>query len=309
MSSFGFRFRFLLPEDFRIQCDEKTLSILLPDLAKPLVLKSVSGSKINESGNLAFFGSGFHTIDEAYHCGVKLKKSLLICGASLHMGIDVGDDKSTNCFFKPIIDAAKAEGYTLLNDVHGVIAYEEDIPIIFGSLNATILIGNPSNRFTEVLTKAYIENPELTLKQTLALELYGMSHFESSLRARFLTLVSAIESLVQRNLRPKEVQDFLVEIRNLTQTSKLSDPEKQSLLKALNELSFNSTTRLCKQLLKRYQKSLRRDAIDFLRECYDIRSRILHDGQQPQGVDLGTKVPELDKFVSQLLIANILKPI
>ncbi|HLE08779.1 MAG TPA: hypothetical protein VI914_04050 [Thermodesulfobacteriota bacterium] len=312
MSTYAFRIRFLLPEDRIINYDGKILEIPLSISDKKLLLKSFSTSKkISESNNLVIFGRGFSSHEEANDCGSRVKNSLLVCGANLQMGIDVGKDTSRGVLSNHFMDMVRKGGAKLLNDIHGLSVYkeEEDMPVFFGSVGGTFISGSSSSKFVEVLTKIYNENPELSDKQTLALELYGAAHFETSLRARFLTLVIAIESLCQYESRAENTLKFLKTLEDLTtKDSTLEKAEKESLLSALRNLKYQSIANSCGKLIKLHQREFSiGDAVEFFKQCYKIRSAILHTGQPSREIRLGTEVSKLDRFVSELLVADILQ--
>lgn len=309
MPSYGFRIRFLLSEAYRINHNANILQISLPTGDKEVLLKSVSVANIKDSINLAIVGSGFSSEHEADICGRRVKNSLLLCGLRLQMGIDVGKDKARGGITKYGKEWLKKttgikEETLLLNDIHGLCVYPEEkgVDVRFVSIGFKVHLGQSSTKFVEEFKKAYKLSPKLTDKQSLALELYNTSHFESSLRARFLTLVTAIECLCVRATRPKTVLDFLKKLIDTTEGADLEPPERKSLIDGLKNLKTESVRKSCLQLA---EKHLGGDAMSLFQECYSIRGGLAHDGKCPGGADIGTYTPKLDKLVSQLILADI----
>jgi hypothetical protein len=137
---------------------------------------------------LAVVATGYRSEDEALRHGQDLMRALQIIGTRLHIGIDPGKDQ--------LVENALKEGeQNFIRDVHGLCVYEENLPVRVISVSGSFILGTGADTFIQELTNTYIENPKLSEKQVLALELYNSSHFELSLRARFLTLVTVVEPI------------------------------------------------------------------------------------------------------------------
>lgn len=301
MTTYGFRIRFLLPGDYAINVDAETLDIPLPSVGLTLVLRSMPESSIRKSRNLTIRGSGFPSEDEARACGRRTKNALMLCGARLRTGFDVGKDKARSGVGKVVKERAREIGVRLLDDVHGLSVFPEDRPVLVFSVSASAVIGKPATRFVEEFGKAYEMSPEFSPKQSLALELYNASKFELSLRARFLTPVIAVECLSTQEEQPRHVLDHVKELVALTKKS-FKGPEKGRILSHLGELKKESISKSCRDLVG---KHLGAEVAKLFKKCYDTRGKIVHDGEPPEGFDLGHYVEELDKIVSQLLIAVV----
>lgn len=300
MPTYGFRIRFLLPEESAIDYDAEILDIPLPSVGLTLVLRSVPESSIRKSRNLTIRGSGFPSEDEARACGRRTKNALMLCGARLRMGIDVGKDWQPPVRIKGLEAMDRYKGVRLLPDVHGLSVFPEDKPVDFPCVKLSRVSLKAATEFVEELGKAYEIAPKLTDKQSLALELYGAAHFESSLRARFLTLVIAVECLSTQEEQPQHVLDHLKELMELTEKS-LEAPKREEIVARLGNLKRESISESCRELVGRY---LGPDAVKLFKDCYDARGKIVHDGEPPEDFDLGSYTRRLDKLVSQLLIAD-----
>ena len=290
-----------MPEESAIDHDAESLDIPLSSAGLTLVLRSVSKTSIRESRNLTIRGTGFPSKEEAYICGRRAKKALMLCGARLRTGFDVGKDKATSGVGKVVKERAREMGIRLLDDVHGLSVFPEDMPVRFISARARLTVSRPPTRFVEEFRKAYEMSPEFSDKQSLAVELYSAAQFESSLRARFLTLVIAVECLSSQEEQSQLVLDHVKELMELTKSS-FEGPEKGRILSRLGELTKESISKSCKEFVARY---LGPEAADLFNECYDARGKIVHDGEPPEGFDLGSYANKLDELVSQLLIAVV----
>lgn len=299
MSTYGFRLRFFLPEGSVINHDSETLEIKLDSAPSSIIkLASNTGMALKKSYDLSMFGTGFSSEDEAYNCGIRIKNSLFFCTTQLQMGVDCGKDKSSSGIGKIIKDKLKEQGILLLDNVHGLSAYPEDKIVRFGGISAAVTIGRPSEKFAEDFKKAYEVSLNFSDKLSLSFELYGASHFEKSLRAKFLSLITAIESLCEQENNSEAAVRHIEDLINQT-ISNFHGPEKESIINRLGQLKKESISRACK---KTVADNLESEDVAQFEYLYNVRSRMLHDGRTPKGVDLGTEVPKLDKIVSKLLI-------
>ena len=304
MSNFGFRLRFLFARGRRIELEEKSVRIPLPELEKAITLKSVGTCKIKDLENLALVGSGFPSEKEARKCGIRLKQSLLILGAKFRLGIDVGKDERKGGVSKFIKEEAKKAGRIILDDIHGLMTYSEELPVNVISLSASGILSMSPKIFIDEFIRIFSLNPELSEKQTLALELYNMSHFESSSRARFVTLVSAIEALSMKRIRSESELKHIDILIQLTKKSGLKKSALDSLINALNNLRDESISKACRNQIR---SCLGKEAMEQFQIFYNVRSTILHSGKIPEDFEMGSGVGKLDKMVSDLLLKDTLR--
>lgn len=284
-----------------IHHDAETLDIPVRPGDVTLVLRSASKISIADSRELIIRGSGFPSKGEAYSCGRKTQNSLMLCSARLRMGIDVGKDKARSGVGKVVKERAREMGVLLLDDVHGLCVFPEDMPVQFVSVSGSLVVGPSAAIFIEEFGKAYKMSPEFADKQSLAFELYSAAQFESSLRARFLTLVIAVECLASQEEQPQHVLDHLKELIRLTKGS-FQGPEKKDIVNGLGRLKSESISKSCRKLVDQY---LGPEAAKLFKYCYEARSKIVHDGASPEDFDLGSYAPKLDELVSRLLIAVV----
>ena len=97
----------------------------------------------------------------------------MVCGARNKIGINPGKDQPTSQAGQIVKERAKQKGIRLLDDVHGLSVFPEDLPVRFISLRARLLVEQPADRFVDAFRRAFEPPPKLSRKQTLALELYA----------------------------------------------------------------------------------------------------------------------------------------
>lgn len=211
MSSYGFRIRFILHHDSTIQHETDTLAILLPEGKHAVLLQSATNQSLRESHNLIIRGSGFASADEAFAFGCRVKNSLMVCSSLLGMSVDLGEDKATSGVGKIIKDEAKKAGFMMLNDVHGLCIYPEDIPVTFSSVNGPKAKGTSTVTFIREFTRAYELAEDINSRQLLAFELYSSSKWTPSKKARLFLLMNALESLVSPDEQSLNIEEIIRE--------------------------------------------------------------------------------------------------
>jgi hypothetical protein len=301
MATFGFRLQFRTSIAQLIDIENESIIIKPRENGRTIKLLPVSKDSNNNCFNLVIQGSGYASGEEASKEGGRIKNSILLSGLSLRMGFDIGKDKIKFQLSKALKDEYKEKyGVQIIDDVHGLVVYSEDKPIDVMSAKITGIVSDSINNFINDFLKYYKNNYIISEKQSLALELYNLSHFDKSLRGRYLTLVTVIESLSIREERSGVSIRHLEELIEITKGSNLETPEKESLIKGLEALRKESISRSCRKLVKRH---LGQKRVKEFQEYYDVRGHILHNGAPPDGVDLD--IDSLDRFVADLLIANV----
>ncbi|MGB3478752.1 MAG: hypothetical protein WBB67_06295 [bacterium] len=302
MPTFGFRIRFILPENKRINCSQNSIEIELPSKHKIQLSAYQSNIAIKDSKNLILKGSGLKTKEEARNIGEKLKNSIMLTSAILQIGVDIGEDKADFTIGRFLKEKAEKSGIRLMEDIHGMCVSPEDMPVqwVLSELNATI--STSYDKFVKTLTESIILVPEkFDERQYLSLELYNASYFESSLPAQFLTLVSAVECLAKREQKETDVINHIEKLISYTRDS-YTGPEKENLISRLGGLKKDSISSSCNKIVKHY---LGRESMEYFCYCYGIRSKILHEGIPPTGIELGADAAKLNKLVSQLILKII----
>lgn len=312
MPNYKFRVKFRLPPSSGLNHDEPALDIHRPSGQGGYALRASGGQSIKDSQWLALEDSndGFSTEEEASDAGDLVRSAILWCGIQMRLGMDVGDGKAHGGATQYLKRKVRREqGIQLLNDVHGLNVYEKDpeLPTRFISGSATAQGLRDVSQFEQHFNEAMDMNLHLTDKESLACELYGLSHFESSVRARFLTLVIAIESISKAQRRSDSAVEHVEQLIEATRNSSLSSPEVASLCSILGNLKNESISKSGRDLVDRclgQSQYGNKTAKGFFRDCYDIRCDLVHSGKPTdESINLGHLITELDRLVADLLVS------
>lgn len=306
MPTFRFRFRFNIAHKGIISGDDDQYAFTLPN-GKAATLHAVGASKFCEAKSFVILSGGYSTKKEALDYGFKLKDAVLCYGTVFRVGVDVGKDKASGFVSKYVKDKVFDEhGIVMIDDVHGVTVYSEEHPTTCSSISATGLVNVRDAVFvTDKLNDLINESYVLCEQLKLAMELMTSSFFESSSRARFLTLVLAAESVLSPEDRSKEVRSVVDELKKVTRFSNLSDQEKSSILGTLNWLYKDSISQSLKKLAllhlpsKTYQEL---PSHKFIQKCYEARSKLVHSGAvDEEKHNIGTLAANLEVYMKDML--------
>lgn len=313
MSTCHFRVRFRLPEHRFLDSEERTLHIRTSPDSRAYVLDAVSGGALRDSQWLLIkdVGGGFATEAEALRAGRHVKNAVMWWGAKERVGVDVGDDTTDTVVTQYAIDLVREEqGIRLLNELHGLQVYEEDLelPTQFVASSVEATLRKSIDVFKQHFCQAVDMGLELNDRETLAFELYGLSHFESAERARFLTLISVVESISEAKARSPEAVGHVEELIRLTRESGLPSAEISSMVGSLNWLRQESISKTCKDFVETFlggEQYGGKPAKKFFEVCYAVRSQLVHNGKpSDETLDFRTLVTELDRLVADLLSAS-----
>jgi hypothetical protein len=296
---------------FRIQCrlagsvfgtNERKFPLTLPALTSPIQVNRPERGSSTEGQSLILWCGGFTSEDEARAAGVRVKTAVMLAGVLLGFGIDVGTDQ----VISPA--AQRRDGQLdehLQPDVHGLqVMPEIEGRILFGSVRFGGLVPkNFPENFQKRVAESYALNKVLTKKQTLAAQLYNQSHFLSSDTARFVTLISAVEALSEQSNRSPVAVALIAQMIQMTAAAgDLKEGERKSLKDALGNLRRVSIGSTCRALVKMHCGA---PAAKYFTRAYDIRSKLVHEGEPPPGTDLAAELRDLDTLVRHLVVKHV----
>jgi hypothetical protein len=218
VTTFDFRIKCYLPKAQGLAVPTEGAEIMFPDCEKPVKLFSPQPGR--DRNSLIISSQGISSKERAEEIGQRTRTSLSLCSAGLQLGIDVGRDAP----FSGFSDVRAS----VRNEVHGLDVFPTEqtrgfISVEIGRPRKTHPL--PLERFVSELQKHYERNPGLTAKQQLALELYNSSHYETSEKTRFLTLITAIEVLVKRNRQPEQMQNLITDFIKTIDKIRLKEEE------------------------------------------------------------------------------------
>ena len=310
MISFRYRLRFFVHAKGVVQHDKRKHDFLTSN-GKEVSLSCLDADSIAQGTELVLTAGGYPDEESALGEGRKVKQSLLLAGAKLHIGVDAGKDNPSSFLGAAVREKVLTEyGVNIVNNVLGLSVYSEDIPVKTFSASA---IGLVSPKTAEIFVQTILDlsavASKLDEKTMLSLELYGASHYERSDRARFLTLVLAAEALLEPKRRESFSGAFVEGLIRSTENSELGRPEKESLLGSLRWLRKESISRSLKRLAQKYvpEKSYESmPAVTFISKCYQVRSTLVHTGNyDASGIGLGVLAAQMNVFLSDVLVAKV----
>jgi hypothetical protein len=198
----------------------------------------------------------------------------------------------------------------ILDDIHGLVVYEDSEPQPrFASAGAQVGFARSKDAFVEAFLEGFALADRPTPSQILAMEIYNLSHFESSLRARFVTLITAVECISKPQDQASEIKDLVERLTKLAEADdvirRLNNENRalrESFLGRLKGLKKESIGKACERIVF---ARLGESGKSQFKEWYDTRSKIVHTGVVPDGINVGSEVTRLDEMVSQLLLAEI----
>jgi len=282
-----------------IEIKEREIRLDLSGMLPIEVFLSARDRQTGQSLLTAWCG-GFESEAAAEAAGLRLKTALILVGIVEGVGIDAGNNQIIGPAFR------RKDGQPderLQPEVHGL----QVVPDVAGLLFGSIRFGRPVTRISPAnLQKRVAESDALgkplTKRQLLAAQLYNQSHFHSSDAARFLTLISAVESLAERSLRAPFVLQLIEQMIQMVKASMKSEVEGRSLNGGLSNLKYESIGSTCRALVRKHCGESTAKAFG---RAYEIRSTLLHTGEPPAGTDFAKEVQELDTLVRRLLVRHL----
>lgn len=311
MTQFEFRQWFHLLPDHRINAAEYCLP--LDGEASHLRLLATQLSKpIGEFSSIILEGGPYASREEAETDAVRCRRALLLWALQRRCAIDFGDNKDRGGFTAAGAEwVSKAFGVPvqkLRTTVNGLDIFEKIEGRRFIQADVTAQLDMDGLGTASTIQRWYADSRVLTDKQALAAELYCASGFDKRFRSKFLTLMTAIEALLDHKPRSDAVLSIVKESEVAVDSSELPHRDKKSLLGSLSWLHTESIgqagRRTANELLEGCTYGDNSPG-KYFTECYELRSKIVHTGHVPKEIELQQVATELYRFVGDLLHAAI----
>ena len=162
------------------------------------------------------------------------------------------------------------------------------------------------NDFIETFERLASSGVQLTDRARMSIDLFNASFFEPASDTRFLTLVMAVEALLEPSLRSREAVALVDSFIAATRTSGLPEAEQTSLRGTLKWLRQESIRSAARGLATRFLGNKLYDgrpAPKFFLDCYDLRSDLVHRGDIRNAREKAhMAASNLELFVSDLLL-------
>jgi hypothetical protein len=282
--------------------------LVLPPGKRIRMRSGATGRSIGEGAQVAVIGGPFASRKQARDAAEKAKRALLCWATEHRVGIDFGDGKQRSGATKAYLAILQKQyGCPVRNDIHGVDIYEHAAKPIFVSVRGKATVGKDPRKLVDTFQREYLHTRHLTEKQVLASEIYSSSFFDVSPRSRFITLVTAVEALLERTRRANEVEALLEEFKAKTEQSPIQQSTRDSIVRSLEQLKHESIGQAGRALANRLIPSDLFDgqsSADFFSHCYNLRSQILHRGKiEDESLDVLYLANIMEGFVAKLLLA------
>ena len=299
--TYMFRLKFRVSHAPAFMHDGETLELPLGRHTQPAILAALTGGRIRDATVFTVKCGGFASDAVALAAGEQTRCALRLALAAMPVGLDIADRPGTLSFGRVVVDEAREKGIELRPDYNGLEVYPDWSSIRFVSIEMRAVVSGPLDAFLDSFAKAYRGNPTVDEDVSLALELFGLSFFESSLRARFVTLISAMESAVHTKPRSSEAQQQVAALIEATESSTLAESEKKTLVAALRNLKRESITSACRTFVERHGRP--GDA-EVWQKCHNARHKMVHEGQAPH--ELPALLPDLESLARRVLLTAAL---
>ena len=311
MPLYDFRLRFNFPESYRIGSDAEEIELLVLPLGQRIRIRSgAPGTPMKDHPQVTIFGESFPTEKQARDAAEKTKRTLLHWAIERRVGIDFGDGRQRGGVSKAYLAMLQEQhGCPVRNDVHGIDVYEHVEKLKFVRVEGKAELSKHRRGLTETFQREYLYTRDLTQKQVLGCEIYGSSFFDVSPRSRFITLVTAVEALLEPLERSNEVEALIEEVKARTRQSTMDRSTKDSILGSLERLRHQSIRQAgCALVVSLIPDELfdGQSSADFFDRCYELRSQILHRGKiEDKSVDVLHLANIMESFVARLLLASL----
>ena len=314
MALCDFRLRFNFPEAYRINSEKEMLELLVLKAGERIRLCSdVIGTPIKEHARAAVLGGPYASEGQARDAAEKSKRALLYWAIEQRLGIDFGDGKQRSIVTNEGLEVLQKQyGCPCRNDIHGIDVYEHVENLKFVSFNVKETVGKFPLKLIDTFKREYLNSRRLTEKQVLSSEIYASSFFDVSARSRFVTLVTAVEALLEPLERSDEVQALVAELKAMTlrsKRSKIDEPTRESIIGSLERLRHQSISQAGRTFADRLIPNDLFDgqsSADFFTRCYEWRSQIVHRGKiEDELVDMWHLANVMESFVARLLLAAL----
>jgi hypothetical protein len=237
----------------------------------------------------------------------KIRDALYLLCVEFDIGILLTPDFKTSFISESVITEMKESGNNVVHDFFGVNQLPSGT-LIAGIFDVKVSLASGINYFEELLNKYVSLKYKKSDALIRALEIYNSSFYISGKNqsARFILLMSAIETLIEQPKVSKRLQRSLVSYVKRVKRLKIIDEERESVVGSLNQLKEISINRggkyLVRHLLndeKLYNGFI---PVTFFNKAYILRSKFVHNGIT-KTKDLDIRTIQMQVFVKDILRA------
>ena len=281
--AFDFRLRFHLQDTVHINSDLLELNLVELSDGSRIKLKGGIDDPIKNRHRLAVIGGPYVSENVALDAAFRARTALLLWATKQKLGIDLGSDYRAAYIFEPGLKMLEAQhGIPVRNDIHGIDVYGSTGEMRFALPDAKLNLGKSLDTFVADFRQVHSTEIKYSDRLKVACELYCSVFFDPSFQSRFITLVTAIEALLEPASRSVEAIRLVNTFAQTIKASGLSDLEKQQIISSLKWLDKDSIGQTGRKLAQRLLPNSRyadTESGAFFKHCYDTRSSIVHSGK------------------------------
>jgi hypothetical protein len=152
--------------------------------------------------------------------------------------------------------------------------------------------------FIDKLRDIFDSNSDVDPRLLISMELFTSARLEATERTRFLGLVSSLEPMSTQEPYGEEVTILVEQYLSMLKKSSISEDVRNSLRGSIQRLKNESVGFAIKKLIRNSFPG-DNEAIALVSNAYDVRSKILHNGQVDNDLDLITN--NLEGLVRRLI--------
>ncbi|CEF49256.1 unnamed protein product [uncultured bacterium] len=310
MPEYDFRIRFHFSGGNHINSEAEKLLVLQESGGATIRLRSgARGSAIKDHSRASLIGGTYPSAADAQAAAERTKRALLIWAVRHRVGIDLGGRQPRSVITVAGLELLEKQiGGPVRADIHGIDVYEHIDGLSFAALNADASIGKAAAAFVEEVAATVATPVFLNAKQELAGEILSASYFDAADRSRFVTLITAVEALLDPQPKPAAAQHIVARMIQIVEEGELDEGHRAAMLGSLRRLKRESIGKAGRTLAERllggkvYQGQT---PAQFFTLCYGLRSSILHSGKVPAEItDFLSVCATAHAFVCDLLIAS-----
>ena len=309
MNDFTFRYRFRITQRSTIQCDMSRLELgKLADGRVVLLAAADDETPLKSAQDVVLRASGWKSSEEAQSYGKKLADRLAVALVRHQIGVYPIGTVPQGVFFNSHLEMLEAQvGQRVVNDVYGLSVLPTEPPTRFARMEPRVALGISGDQLKLTFAQFASTLHILSHREKLAIDFFNISFLQDSRAVRLVSLVMAIEALLELKQRAPAgmqlVQSFMGQTRASTS---LPIGERDSLLGSLHYLQLESIrhagSTLAEQRLhgRKYHDMV---PAKFFSYCYDLRSKLVHGNVPvPSDENLGIAAADLEVFVADLIV-------
>lgn len=313
MTDWAFRLRFRMPRTSGLSVNDPSVDLQpVPGVGRLRLEAWPRGSGgIDQAEWLVVSGSA-PSEAEAVRCGQAIEQALLRSFARLRVAADFGERAPKGRwtdYGKSLIKDDR--GRPVLDDEHGLMFHKAEPTPRFVSVGApTLKVSAQLDRLRVAVGAALRLAQAVTDQERIAYDLFSASYFDASPDARLISLVSALETLIDPPERSPAARSHVESLIGATREATLSSGERDSLISSLRWLLKESITATGAHFVRTRlgDRSYGDHPADRLwRTSYDLRSRLVHGTvPRPSREEVGRHAANLEVMVADLLSGDLL---